>query len=255
MDENNNKFTIFQPLIAWQKTVQNFSWLNNALNPAYIKHLDAIKKASDACETLTKLAKQQKYFQEFTELFDSIVIELERRNINTEVIGELEFSEIFKLYTLSNKIGLTFADIAQDSLNMFGRVQYEQSVAYLQALNKRIKQVVKNNLKDFDFKDDFLEDLNALEEAEANAIYYIKLKIEEYEQGKIKLTEQEKNVLAAFKKNKFLSNSILAQMFGYSDRNIENICANIRKKFEMDSIEDKLVKRILLTSLARYITL
>lgn len=235
MDKNNENNTpkyieAVQSFEAIQKLIPDFEWINNITRQQII------------------ITSTQKSY----EIFDNITKELTERNIDTEVIGNIELSKILKLYFLSNKTGLTYADLVEDSLKMFGELKYEQAVAYLESLNRRKEQITKNDLKVFSNNDNIIEKFEYLENSSGS---HFKLKIEEYKQGKIVLTEQEKKLLAALKKNKLLKNKELANILGYSVRNIETICAKIREKFEIDFVEDKSLKRHLLVALAQHIDL
>lgn len=207
--------------------------------------LNILKSFDDVQKAIASIPKT-------SDAFNSIIKELEQRNIDVELICALELSKILKLYNLSNRTGLTFADLTEDSLKMFGEINYEQAVAYLESLNKRKEQIVKNDLKNFSIEGNLIEDLEHIED---NVGHHIKLKIEEYEQGKIVLTEQEKKLLAALKESKLLTNKELAKKLGYSVRNIEEICAKVRRNFEIDFVDNKLAKRHLLLDLAKHIAL
>lgn len=218
----------------------------------FVKSIQVARTTFEWLNDINRLQKTIASMQQSSKVFDSIIKELEQRNINTEVIGRLKLSEILKLYNLSNETGLTFADMAEDNLQTVGELKYEQAVSYLECINRRKGQIVKNDIKNFKVEEKFIEHLEYIEDSSGSQI---KSKIEAYERGEIDLTEREKKILAAFKKNQFLTNKHLADMFGYSVRNIEEICRKIREKFEIDFVEDKLIKRTLLTNLAKYITL
>jgi len=243
---------IFKPLPIFD--LQNK--LNNIFYPSYLKQIDAIGELNK------KLAASSTFINDFKRVTDSLhktykIIEaaqkeLNERNIDTEAVLNLPIVEFVKLYSLSGKSGLSFADVVEDSLKLFGNVSYEQAVTYLELLNSRKKQVIKNEVESFPIDDNLHKNLKCFEESIGA---YIKIKLEEYEKGEINLKNEEKNLLIALKKNRYISNKELAKTLDYSERGVEELCAKIRRKFEMEFIEKKTAKRQALFELAKHIEL
>lgn len=243
---------IFKPLpiLSWQNK------LNNIINPEYLKpfrDFEEVNKTLAAGFELTNdLKRINDSLQKTYKTIKAAQKELNERNIDIEIIADLEISELFKLYSLSGKSGLSFADIVEDSLKLFGNVSYEQAVTYLELLNSRKDQIIKNDLKSINLNDNSNEDLDySLKYTESQVVK----KLKEHSKGEIKLKEEEKNLLRHLKNNKFLSNKDLALKMDYSERGIEELCAKIRRKFDLDFIEHKNTKRQLLIALAQHIEL
>jgi len=230
--------------------------LNNLFNPSYLKQINANGEFNK------KLAADPTFINDFQRISDSLhktykIIEasqkeLNERNIDTETVLNLPIVEFVNLYSLSGKSGLSFADVVEDSLKLFGNVTYEQAVTYLELLNSRKKQVIKNEVESFPLDANLTENLKCFEESIGA---YIKIKLEEYKKGEINLKNEEKNLLRALKKNRYISNKELAKTLDYSERGVEELCAKVRRNFEMDFIEKKTAKRQALVELAKYIEL
>ncbi|MEI8390220.1 MAG: hypothetical protein WCG23_10100 [bacterium] len=257
--ENNEIQKAMQPFVEFRKAVSVFDWLpklNNIFNPSSLNQFQAFNEVNKNLAAGYELTKN---FQRITDSIDKIykIIEavqkeLAERNIDIEIIAELEISELVKLYSLSGKSSLSFTDILEDSLKLFGNVTYEQVVKYLEILSSRKDQIIKNEPKFINFDDISNEDLEFSQKYTESQVVK---KLKEYAKGEIKLREEEKTLLRYLKKNKFLSNKELAQRMKYSKRGIEEICAKIRRKFDLDFIEPKNTKRHLLIALAQNIQL
>lgn len=245
---------IFKPLpiLTWQNK------LNNILNPSYLKQIRDIEEVNKKLNAsfnginnfYIDLQRVTDSLHKTYKIIEAAQKELNDRNIDTETVLNLPIVQLVNLYSLSGKSGLSFADLVEDSLKLFGNVTYEQAVTYLELLNSRKKQVIKNEVKSLTIDDNLPEDLKCFEES---IRYYIEIKLMEYEKGEINLKNEEKNLLRALKKNRYISNKELAKTLDYSERGIEELCAKIRRKFEMDFIEKKTSKRQALVELARYI--
>jgi len=257
--ENNEIQKAIQPFVEFGKAVNNLTSLyklNNILNTLCLKPFNDFSEANKTLVAGFELAKDMQRiadsFHKTYEIIEIVQKELAERNIDIEIIAELEIPELFKLYSLSGKSGLSFADIVEDSLKLFGNVSYEQALTYLERLNSRKNQVIKNNLKSVNIDDNSKENLEySLKYTESQ----VAKKLKEHSKGEITLKEEEKNLLIYLKNNKFLSNKDLAQKMKYSERGIEELCAKIRRKFDLDFIEDKNTKRQLFIDLARLIEL
>lgn len=230
--------------------------LNNIFYPSYLKQINAVdevnKKLAADFGFTNDLKRITDSLNETYKIIEAAQKELNERNIDTETVLNLPIVEFVNLYSLSGKSGLSFADVVEDSLKLFGNVTYEQAVTYLELLNSRKNQVIKNEVKSFTIDNNLTKNLKCFEESIGA---YIKIKLEEYEKGEINLKNEEKNLLRALKKNRYISNKELAKTLDYSERGVEELCARIRRKFEMDSIEDKNAKRQALVELANYIEL
>jgi len=247
---------IFKPLpiLTWQNK------FNHILNPSYLKQIRDIEEVNKKLNAgfngsnnfYIDLQKVTDSLQKTYKILEAAQKELNERNIDTETVLNLPIVEFVNLYSLSGKSGLSFADVVEDSLKLFGNVTYEQAVTYLELLNSRKKQVIKNEVESFPIDDNFPENLKCFEESIGA---YIKIKLEEYEKGELKLKNEEKNLLRALKNNRYISNKELAKTLDYSERGVEELCAKIRRKFEIDFIEDKTAKRQVLVELAKYIDL
>lgn len=238
------------PFLTWQNK------FNHILNPSYLKpfrEIEEVNKRLRASFAFTNdLKRITDSLHETYKIIEVAQKELNERNIDTETVLSLPIVEFANLYSLSGKLGLSFADVVEDCLKLFGDVTYEQAVTYLELLNRRKNQVIKNEIESFTIDDNLPENLKCFEESIGA---YIKIKLEEYKKGEIKLKNEEKNLLKALKKNRYMSNKELAKTLDYSERGVEELCAKIRRKFEMDSIEDKNAKRQALVELAKYIEL
>jgi len=264
MDKNkeNNFFEILRvsrrleeifkpmPILTWQNKIINI------INPERLKLLrnfaEVNKTLAAGFEWSKNLQRTTESIQKAYEILETAQKELAERNIDIEIITELELSELFQLCSLSGKLGLSFADIVEDSLKLFDCVSYEKAVTYLELINRRKNQVIKNEVESFTIDNNFPKNLKCFKESIGA---YIKIKLVEYEKGEIKLKNEEKNLLRALKKNRYISNKELTKTLGYSERGVEELCAKIRHKFEMDSIDEKTVKRQALVELAKYIEL
>jgi len=257
--ENNEIQKAIQPFVDIRKAVNSLNLLgkfNNVLNPLGIKLFQDLEEANKTLaagfELANDLQRIADSLQKTYKIIEAVQKELAERNIGTETIAALEIPELFRLYSLSGKYGLSFADIAEDSLKLYGNVSYEQALTYLERLNSRKDQIIKNDLKSVNFDDNSNKNLEySLKYTESQVIN----KLKEYAKGEIKLREEEKTLLRYLNKNKFLSNKDLAQKMDYSERGIEELCAKIRRKFDLDFIEDKNAKRQLLIDLAQHIQL
>jgi len=257
--ENNEIQKAIQPFVEFGKAVNNLTSLykfNNILNTLCLKPFNDFAEANKTLAASFELASDMQRiadaFHKTYEIIEAAQKELAERNIDIEAIAQLEISELFRLYFLSGKSGLSFVDIIEDSLKLFGNVSYEQSLTYLELLNNRKDQIIKNDLKTANINDNSNENLEySLKYTESQ----VAKKLKEYAKGEIKLKEEEKNLLRHLKNNKFLSNKDLAQKMDYSERGIEELCAKIRRKFDLDFIEDKNTKRQLLIDLAQHIEL
>ena len=237
MDEfkiNNDLTKAINGMKSIQNTMAGFERLKNIFN------------------NLNNLQKITESFQKTSYILDNIQKELAERNIDIKVFQNVPMSEMLKLYSIPDKSGLSFADLVEDSLKLFGCVSYEKIVIYLELLNSRKKQLIKNEAASVGSENDFSEDIKCFEEWISA---YILVKLEDYEKGDVELKAPEKKLLSKLKENKFLSNKELAQSLGYSERGIEELCAKIRRSFEMDLIEEKTAKRQALVELAKYIEL
>lgn len=257
--ENNEIQKAMRSFVEFRKALSIFDWLpkfNNIFNPSSLNQFQAFnevnKNLAAGFELTKNLQRITDSIDKTYKIIEAVQKELNERNIDIEIIVELEIVELFKLYSLSGKSGLSFADIVEDSLKLFGNVSYQQAVKYLELLNSRKVQIIKTDLKFENFDDISDEDLEYSEKYTESQVVK---KLKEHAKAEIKLKEEEKNLLRCFKNNKFLSNKELAQRMKYSERGIEELCAKIRRKFDLDFLEERNTKRQLLIALARLIEL
>jgi hypothetical protein len=183
---------------------------------------------------------------------DEVIQQLEANNIDINLIADFDLSQIAELYIALNECGLTFTDLIEDNLQLFNEFKYEKAQIYINIIKKRKKQITENTPKVSYINDSFVENLKYSEKIITELV---QLAIREYDKGNITLSEEDKKLLIALKQNRYLTNTELGKILGYQPSEIESICVNTRKLFNIDYFDDDIVKRNLLTCLARNIVI
>ncbi|MDD3150446.1 MAG: hypothetical protein PHV68_06390 [Candidatus Gastranaerophilales bacterium] len=226
----------------------------------YYSQLDAIQKFTNRINFLTKpildwvnTINLNRVFQSLEtsfDIIDDIKIQLSERNIDFDVIGNVYISQIVELYLSSKKVGITFADLVEDNLKLFGNFKYSKAVIYLNRLDSRKSKIINKDTEFPSINNKLCEDLKYTEKELDN---FIKIALKEYKDGNIIIKDEERALLDCLKQNRYLKNKDIAEKLDYGIRGIESICARIRKKFNIDYIKEKSVKRHLLINLSKYI--
>jgi len=225
---SNFNQTVIEPFIkseSFQNTVNSIMY--------WLRNIDW-QKVSDTFETNSKFC-------------DEINEQLQTRNIDTSILSKFELSQIAELYIASDQNGLTFADMIEDNLQLFNQFDYENAQTYLNIINKRKNQTAGNPLKTLNVNETFVENLKY---SEKNITELIGLALRESEKNTVSLLDEEKKVLNTLKQNRYAKDKELARILNYQPHEIEEMCANIRKKFNIDYFDDDNVKRNMLTCLA-----
>jgi hypothetical protein len=183
---------------------------------------------------------------------DEIIQQLEAKNIDISLLNEFNLSQIAELYIASNQAGLTFSDLIEDNIQLFGKFESVKAQAYLDIINKRKNQVLENAGTNLNVNEGFVENLKY---SENNIAGLIELALKEYEKNNIFLEDKEIRLLNAYKLNKFVQIKDLTKILAYQPKEIEELSAGIRKKFNIDYFDDDNVKRNLLISLAKNIVI
>jgi DNA-binding CsgD family transcriptional regulator len=195
--------------------------------------------------------KAEEHFKINADISESILAELDRKEIDSSVLDGIRFPEVVELYVLSTQQNLPFGDLLEDSLLLFNEVDYDASKTYLSLLDKRRDRTM-DDLKKVQLPAGLLVKLK-------NHDAYIKelfqVAVKNYTEGKISLSETERKILQAFKKNRWLTNKALAEQLNYSERTVEANCAKIRERFGLDYLTDKNSKRRVVIDLAPFLTL
>lgn len=188
-------------------------------------------------------------FQTNSQIADNIEKELKERQIDMSVMEEINISQALELYVKATEQNLTFVDLVEDNLNLFGKFEYNNAIKYLIMLAKRKDRTVK----DLQVDSVKLNILEKLDKYDKEVQEYIKTSVSKYNCGEIKFNDIEKTILKKLKNNIFLKNKKIAKDCNFSERCIENNCANIREKFGLDFLSDKNDKRLSLIFLAQYL--
>ena len=189
-------------------------------------------------------------FKTNADISESILAELDRKQIDSSVLEGISFPEVVELYVLSIQQNLPFGELLEDSLDLFKKVGYEASKTYLSLLDKRRDRTI------YDLKAQLPADLlEKLKTPDAYINGLFEAAVKNYTKGKISLPEPERKILQAFKNSSWLTNKALAEQLNYSKRTIEKNCANIRERFSLDYLTDKNSKRFTVIVLAQLLTL
>lgn len=185
------------------------------------------------------------------DISENILAELERKQIDSLVLDGITFPEMLELYVLSTQQNLPFGELLEDSLDLFKKVDYDASKTYLRLLDKRRDRTM-DDLKKVQLPADLLEKLKTYD-AYINDLFEAAVK--NYTEGKISLSETERKILQALKKNRLLTNEKLSKEVHYSERTVEAYCAKIRERFGLDYLKGKNSKRHVVIDLAQVLTL
>lgn len=194
--------------------------------------------------------KAEEHFKINADISESILAELDRKEIDSSVLDGISFPEVVELYVLSTQQNIPFGELLQDSLDLFKKVDYDASKTYLSLLDKRRDRTI------YDLKAQLPADvLVKLKNHDAYINELFEAAVKNYTEGKIPLSETERKILKAFKKNRWLTNKALAEQLNYSERTVEANCAKIRERFGLDYLKDKNSKRRVVIDLAPFLTL
>lgn len=184
------------------------------------------------------------------DISENILAELERKQIDSSVLDDISFPEMLELYVLSTQQNLPFGELIEDSLDLFKKVDYDASKTYLRLLDKRRDRTI------YDLKAQLPADvLVKLKTDDAYTKDLFQVAVKHFEEGKISLSETERRILKALKKNRWLTNEKLSKEVHYSERTVEAHCAKIRERFGLDDLKDKNSKRLVVIELAQVLTL
>ena len=178
--------------------------------------------------------------------------QLQTKNIDTAILSPFNLSQLAELYITSNQCGLMFVDLIEDNIQLFGNFEYEKAQTYLNIITKRKAQSLDNAPKALNIDSSYVENLKY---SEKNIRELIELALRDYDKSNISLNDQEKKLLTSLKQNSFLENKDIARILELQLPEVETLCETIRKKLNIDYFEDDNVKRQLLISMAKNITL
>ena len=194
--------------------------------------------------------KAEEHFKINADISESILAELDRKEIDSSVLDGIRFPEAVELYVLSTQQNLPFGELLQDSLDLFNEVDYDASKTYLRLLDKRRDRTI------YDLKAQLPADvLVKLKTHDAYINELFAAAVKNYTEGKISLSETERKILKAFKNSSWLTNKALAEHIFCSERTIETNCAKIRERFGLDYLTDKNSKRRVVIDLAQRLPL
>lgn len=194
--------------------------------------------------------KAEEHFKINADISESILAELDRKEIDSSVLDGISFPEAVELYVLSTQQNLPFGELLQDSLDLFKKVDYDASKTYLSLLDKRRDRTI------YDLKAQLPADvLVKLKTHDAYINELFEAAVKNYTEGKISLSETERKILKAFKNSSWLTNKALAEHIFCSERTIETNCAKIRERFGLDYLTDKNSKRRVVIDLAQRLPL
>ncbi len=194
--------------------------------------------------------KAEEHFKINADISESILAELDRKEIDSSVLDGIRFPEVVELYVLSIQQNLPFGELLQDSLDLFNEVDYDASKTYLRLLDKRRDRTI------YDLKAQLPADvLVKLKTHDAYINELFEAAVKNYTEGKISLSETERKILKAFKNSSWLTNKALAEHIFCSERTIETNCAKIRERFGLDYLTDKNSKRRVVIDLAQRLPL
>jgi DNA-binding CsgD family transcriptional regulator len=185
------------------------------------------------------------------DISENILAELERKQIDRSVLDDISFPEMLELYVLSTQQNLPFGELLEDNLDLFKKVDYDASKTYLRLLKKRSARTIED-LKEVKLPADVLVKLKT-DDAYIKDLFQVAVK--HFEEGKISLSDTERKILKALKKNRWLTNEKLSKEVHYSERTVEAHCAKIRERFGLDYLTDKNSKRLVVIDLAQVLTL
>lgn len=221
-----------------------------ALNSKEMKAFE--KQANAFVHKLNQIDWQnaEEHFKINADISESILAELDRKQIDSLVLDGISFPEVVELYVLSTQQNLPFGELLQDSLDLFKKVDYDASKTYLRLLDKRSTRTMD------DLKAQLPADvLVKLKTHDAYIKDLFQVAVKHFEEGKISLSETERRILKALKKNRWLTNEKLSKEVHYSERTVEAHCAKIRERFGLDDLKDKNSKRLVVIELAQVLTL
>ena len=194
--------------------------------------------------------KAEEHFKINADISENILAELERKQIDSSLLDDITFSEMLELYVLSAQQNLPFGELLEDSLDLFKKMDYDASKTYLSLLDKRRDRTI------YDLKAQLPADLlEKLKTPDAYINGLFEAAVKNYTEGKISLSETERKILQALKKDRWLTNEKLSKEVHYSKRTVEAKCANIRERFGLDYLTDKNSKRLAVIYLAQLLTL
>jgi DNA-binding CsgD family transcriptional regulator len=184
------------------------------------------------------------------DISENILAEIERKQIDSSLLDDITFPEMLELYVLSAQQNLPFGELLQDSLDLFKKMDYDASKTYLRLLDKRRDRTI------YDLKAQLPADVLVklkTHDAYINELFHAAVK--NHTEGKISLSETERKILQALKKNRLLTNEKLSKEVHYSERTVEAYCAKIRERFGLDYLKGKNSKRLVVIELAQFLTL
>ena len=194
--------------------------------------------------------KAEEHFKINADISESILAELDRKEIDNSVLDGISFPQAVELYVLSTQQNLPFGELLEDSLDLFNEVDYDASKTYLRLLDKRRDRTI------YDLKAQLPADmLVKLKTHNAYINELFEAAVKNYTEGKISLSETERKILKAFKNSSWLTNKALAEHIFCSERTIETNCAKIRERFGLDYLTDKNSKRRVVIDLAQRLPL
>lgn len=214
------------------------------------KILDAIEKFENGSIKIGNNINIEELIKNFTinsKIVDDIVLELNERNIDDSIMQGIEVEQAITLYLLAMQQNITFVDLIEANLTLFGKFEYENAKKYLFTIRKAPYK--KHNVIQY-VNPKFISDIEDLGIDVENEIID---SINKFNEQSLELKPNEKNIILAIQKNKLVTNEALAEKFNYSVRQVETICANIRAKLNLDFLEGKNNKRLLLILLAENI--
>ena len=225
--------------------------IESALNSKEVKAFE--KQVNAFVHKLNQIdwQKAEEHFKINADISESILAELDRKQIDSSVLDGISFPEVLELYVLSTQQNLPFGELLEDSLDLFKKVNYDASKTYLRVLKKRSTRTIED-LKEVKLPADVLVKLKT-HDAYIKELFQVA--VQNYTEGKISLPETERKILKALKKNRWLTNKALAEQLNYSERTIEANCSKIRERFGLDDLKDKNSKRRIVIDLAQFLTL
>ena len=189
--------------------------IESALNSKEMKAFE--KQVNAFVHKLNQIDWQnaEEHFKINADISESILAELDRKEIDSSVLDGISFPEAVELYVLSTQQNLPFGELLQDSLDLFKKVDYDASKRYLSLLDKRRDRTI------YDLKAQLPADmLVKLKTHNAYINELFEAAVKNYTEGKISLSETERKILKAFKNSSWLTNKALAEHIFCSERTI-----------------------------------
>lgn len=248
MDENKNKEQQSSQLTDLLSAIMRIPQ-----SEAYKKFVNNIKIIDKNLSDWVKSVDWEqisKNIKALSKLTNDIQEQLKERNIDFNTICDLDAIDLIELYSRSYDVGIHFGDMVEDNLKLFKSFEYTNALIYLDIIEKRQNQIAENKQKPTVIDDDNLKKLKYIGVDFENVL---KVALIEYENGTIHISDVEKTLLKQLKDNSYLTNKNLAEILGYTDRGIEDICRRIREKFYINDSDDTNIKRKLLITLAKQI--